>query len=360
MQTQVNNKSFEGQNFFVGIDHHLKSWKVTILGDQYEHKSMSQDPDPEILAKYLKRNFPGGEYHAVYEAGFGGFTAARKLNELGINCILIHPADVPTTQKEKINKTDKIDSRKLARMLRGHEFTSIHIPAPELEADRALVRQRFKVMKDVSRTKNRIRSLLYQFGVEIPKRFTDSQKRHWSRIYINWLKELKTEHESLRKTLDNYLRIGELMRNELLILNRQVRELSKKEVYRHNYELLIHIPGIGLITAMTFLAELGDIHRFKTLDALCSFVGLIPSMHSSGDKVQPGRITKRGRKILKVLLVEAAWEAIRKDPALMSKFNHLSSRMKKNKAIIRVSRMLLSRIRYVLKYQEVYQLGVLD
>jgi len=84
MQTKVNEKLFDGQSIYVGIDCHKMNWTVTILGEQYEHKTMSQNPDPDILASYLKRNFPGAEYNAVYEAGFNGFYPCRKLNQLGI------------------------------------------------------------------------------------------------------------------------------------------------------------------------------------------------------------------------------------------------------------------------------------
>ncbi|MDA3904652.1 MAG: hypothetical protein PF484_01115 [Bacteroidales bacterium] len=99
MQTKINNNSFKDQSFYVGIDYHKKSWKVTILGEQYENKTMSQDPSPDILASYLKKNFPGGNYYAVYEAGFSGFESCRKLNQLGVDCKVIHAADVPTTSK---------------------------------------------------------------------------------------------------------------------------------------------------------------------------------------------------------------------------------------------------------------------
>jgi transposase len=101
---------------------------------------MSRDPDPDQLAKYLRTNFPGAEYHAVYEAGFSGFESCRRFQELGVNCIVINPADVPTSQKERIQKTDKADSRKLARSLRSGELSGIQLPDKQLEADRALVR----------------------------------------------------------------------------------------------------------------------------------------------------------------------------------------------------------------------------
>lgn len=359
MQTKVSNNFFEGQSFYIGIDCHKKSWKVTILGEQYEHKTMSQDPDPEILVSYMKRNFPGARYYAVYEAGFSGFNACRQLNELGIDCVLIHPADVPTSQKEKLQKTDKADSRKLARMLRGNEFEPIDIPETELEADRALVRQRFRVMRDVCRTKYRVKSLLFQFGIEIPERFTSAQSRYWSKVYIEWLKGLDIGQDSFKHTLDNYIRMGEMLRKELLVVNRQVRNLAESDRYNTNYRLLLSMPGVGLITAITFLVQIGNIGRFERLDDLCNYIGLVPRMYGTGDKMQAGKMIKRGRKELKIMLIEAAWDAIRLDPAMMSKFNDLSKRMNKNKAIIRIARKMLSRMRYVLMHQEGYELGVL-
>jgi transposase len=350
MQTKVNEKLFDGQSIYVGIDCHKKNWTVTILGEQYEHKTMSQHPDPDILATYLKRNFPGADYH--------GFYSCRRLKELGISCKVIHAADVPTRQKEKIQKMDPVDSRKLARSLRSKEFEFIDVPEPTLEADRALVRQRFRIMKDVTRTKSRVKSLLFQFNISIPGRFTACQTRSWSKVYINWLKELPLEHSSLKRTLENYLRIGELQREELLSVNRQVRSLSQSDTYRGNYNLLISIPGIGFLTAMTFLTQIGDIRRFKSLDDLCNYIGLVPMMHGSGDKMHIGKLINRGRKELKIMIIEAAWDAVRLDPALMSKFNELTKRMNKNKAIIRIARKLVSRMRYVLMAQEPYIMGI--
>ena len=358
MRTKVSENLFKDQPFYVGIDYHKKSWKVTILSDEYEHKTMSQDPDAGLLASYLKRNFPGGIFHAVYEAGFSGFGSCRKLNELGVNCIVVHPADVPTTQKEKLQKTDKADSRKLAKSLKHDDFEAIHVPDPKLEADRALVRQRFSAVKDLSRTKNRIKSLLFQFGICVPDHFTVAQTRYWSGPYLNWLTELPIEAESLKKTLDNYILTGKSQRENLLILNRQVRELSQTDDYKNNCKLLLSIPGIGLTTSIYILTQLGDIKRFPRLDDLCNYVGLVPGMHDSGDKTQTGKMLHRGRKELKIMLIEASWEAIRKDPALMAKFNELAKRMHKNKAIIRIARKLLSRIRYVLVNQQEYELSV--
>ena len=140
--------------------------------------------------------------------------------------------------------------------------------------------------------------------------------------------------------------------------NRQIRQLSRSERYSNNYQLLITVPGIGLLVAMTILVQFGDITRFNTLDELCYYIGLVPRMYSSGDRIQVGKLIHRGRKEIKIMLIEASWIAIRHDPALMAKFNALSKSMHKNKAIIRIARKLLSRIRYVLTYQKEYEAGV--
>jgi transposase len=358
METKVNQKLFEGQSIYVGIDCHKKNWTVTILGEEFEHKTISQNPDPKLLSAYLKRNFPGADYQAVYEAGFNGFEPCRKLKAEGIQCYVAHAADVPTSHKEKIQKLDPVDSRKLARSLRSKEFKPIHIPDTWIEADRALIRQRFRMMKDLTRTKNRIRSILFQFGIQIPERFTASQTRSWSRNYMKWMEELSVDHESLRQTITNYLHIGQAQREELLLINKQTRAMSQSAEYKHNFNLLISIPGIGLITAMMFLVQVGDIRRFESLDELCNYIGLVPSMHGSGDKITTGKMIHRGRKELKILLIEAAWEAVRLDPVMMATFNRLKVRMNKYKAIIRIARKMISRIRSILLTQTTYQLGI--
>lgn len=360
MQKKSNQFSFDGQSFYIGIDFHKKNWMVSIFNDSFELKTMSQNPDPLLLSNYLKKNYPGANYHAVYEAGFSGFAACRQLNEVGINCSVIHPADVPSNQKDRMQKTDKMDSRKLARALRSGYLFPIHIPDPKLEADRALVRQRAKIVKDLSRIKYRIKSLLHQFTIKIPEKYEGAPSRHWSASYTQWLTQLSVEHESIQTVIRHYLNIGLMLRKELYLVNREVRKLANTRAYKDAYTRLITVPGIGLIAAMTMVLELGDLRRFKRLDELCSFVGLIPRTYSSGERIKVGKMTKRGRKQLKIILIEAAWIAIRKDPALLYKFNELTVKMKKNKAIIRIARKLLARIRHIMINEKEYELAVIQ
>lgn len=141
------------------------------------------------------------------------------------------------------------------------------------------------------------------------------------------------------------------------IIDKQIRELSKTKRYSKNVSLLLSVPSIGVLTAMIILTEIGDIRRFKTLDQLCSYVGLIPNTKSSGEKEKVGKNTKRGNHYIKSKIIECAWTSVRKDPGLLLSYKSLCCRMKGNEAIIRIAKKLLSRIRYILINQEEYVTG---
>jgi transposase len=359
MQVQRNKLNFEGQNIYVGIDVHKKDWKVCVFSEHLEHKQFVQPPDAEALKSYLHRHFPGAAYYSAYEAGFCGFHVHSKLTEAGIENIVVNAADVPTTHKEKSHKTDKRDSRKLGRSLRAKELTGIHIPARKTQEDRSLLRTRYTVRKDLTRLKLRIKSLLNFYGIEHPEQFSSAGK-HWSLRYMAWLKTVPMEHESGRTVLQTLTYQAEDLRKTQLSVTRKIRELSRTDCYTKNFELLESIPGIGLITGMCFLTEIEDIHRFSSSDHLAAFIGLIPSCHSSGEKENNGAITSRAHKHMRDMIVESAWIAAQKDPALHLAFANLCKRMEPNKAIIRIARKLLNRMYHVLKTKTIYICGKVE
>ena len=156
MPTQMNNLNFKGQNIYAGFDVHLKSWKVTILSQEMMLKSFTMPPKPEVLSDYLQKNYPGASYHFAYEAGFSGLWAHYQLLELGINNIVVNPADIPGTQKDKLQKEDKRDSRKIAFALRSGSLNPIFTPSESTLNDRSLIRSRKMIVNDLTRFKNRI------------------------------------------------------------------------------------------------------------------------------------------------------------------------------------------------------------
>ena len=353
METQSNKIDFSNQNIYVGFDVHLKSWKVTVMTEKTTYKTFSQDPRPDLLHQYLKKNFPGGTYHSAYEAGFSGYWIHNKLLSLGIESIVVNPADIPTTNKEKVNKEDKRDSRKIARSLRSGELTPIHVPSLKTLEDRSLLRTRSILVKDLTRYKNRVKSFLYFHGIFIPDSFGNS-KCHWSNRFVKWLESIKLTEESGQIALATLIAEIKHLRKSTLDITMQIHALSKTIAYEEDVKLLRSIPGIGILTAMTILTELETVIRFGNLDKLCSYIGLVPSTNSSGEKERTGDITPRGHNALRSALVESAWITVRHDRVLLKCYNEYCKRMEPNKAIIRIAKRLLSRIRFVLINKKPY------
>jgi transposase len=357
MQTQRKELNFEGQNIFVGIDAHLKSWNVSIFTENLHHKTFNQPAKAEVLSEYLRCHFPNASYFSAYEAGFCGLWAHYKLKELGVHNIVVNPADVPTTQKEKMRKSDAIDSNKLGRSLRSHELKEIYIPRPETLEDRTLIRVRSTIVKDMVRLKQRIKSMLYFYGIEYPDEFKKTQN-HWTKRFVDWLKEIQLRYSSGTEALKLLISEAEQQRALLLEATRKIRVLSKSEPYAKNMELITSIPGIGIITGMLFLTEIEDISRFENSDKLAGLIGIVPNCHSSGPIEKNGEMTPRGHYYLRKGLIESSWIAARRDPALSLAYYDYCKRMDPNKAITRIARKLINRIHSVLKNQKKYENGI--
>lgn len=348
MRTEISQFAFTGQNFYCGVDTHKKNWTVTIETDDIVLKTFSQEPDSSALVRHLKKNYPGGNYIVGYEAGYFGYGLQRELTSLGISCLVIHAADIPTTYKEKDQKQDARDSRKIARAIKNKEVKPLWVPSVAQEQDRQLNRTRHLLVNDQTRTKNRIKAMLQLNQISYPEAFKQKGS-HWSKRFINWLEDIRLAEPSGTEALQTQVRHLLYHRSELLLLSKRIRELSKGERYVTAYTKMIRLHGIGMLTAMAVLTEVGDIVRFKNPDAFRSYVGLIPHTNSTGDKDHRGPITKRANTHLRYLLVEAAWMAIRSDPYYLNMYLGFKQRMNGNKAVIRVAGKLANRIYYCMK-----------
>jgi len=346
---------FTGKTIYIGIDVHKKDWQVAqfhaglVLGNHRITGSSDQ------LIDFLKKRYPGADLKCVYECCAWGFNLQRRLTTAGIECIVVHAADVSESDKEKKNKTDKVDALKLARHHAAGLLNAIHVPDEQLQKERNLMRFRKKLLGDLNRSKNRLKSLLKFQGIDIPEKFDNS---NWSRNFIIWIEEQATPDPLLFESVEVMLDEVKMQRQLLLKLERKLRRLMSSGRYEAKTKLLTKIPGIGPITSSLFLLEIGDIRRFKSFDALNSFVGFYPGSNSSGEKDIATGISKRKHKQLRTMLVEAAWQAIKKDPALLDAYEQLTKKMKGNKAIIRIARKLLRRMRAVLISGQEYEIGV--
>jgi transposase len=353
MEAQVTKIDFTGQNIYVGFDAHKKSWRVTVMAEDTIYKTFTQPPNPEILHNYLSRNFPGASYHSAYEAGFCGYWIHDKLLSFGIKSIVVNPADIPTTDKERVQKDDSRDSRKIARSLSSGTLTPIYIPSLKTQRDRSLLRTRSMLVRDLTRYKNRIKSFLYFYGISLDDSFNNTQT-HWTNRFIKWLESIDTGEESGKETLRVLIAEAKHLRTSILDVTKQIRLLSQTQEYKELVTLLKSIPGIGLITAMIILTELETVNRFRNIDKMCGYIGLVPSTKSSGEKEKTGDITPRGHSVLRTALIESSWMAIRNDPSLMKSYLSYCKRMEPNKAIVKIAKKLLSRIRFVLNNNKPY------
>jgi transposase len=342
-------KDWKGQHVYVGLDVHKRSWIVAILTEHADFKTFSQPPEVKVLVHYLHHDFRNATYHCVYEAGYCGYWICEQLRGYGIECIIINPADVPTTDKEKKHKTNKVDAHKLARSLRNGDLHPLFVPAHSSLEDRTLVRSRSMTVCKQTRCKNQIKALLSFYGITVPEDIVD---RYWSARYITWLQSLSLQSSSGTYALTALLNELAHLRKSILDITRAIRTLARTEPYAVNVHCLTSISGISTLVAMILLTEIITIDRFRSLNHLACFVGLVPGERSSGDESTITGITERKNRHLRWILTESAWVAIRNDESMALAFNILCQRMAKNQAIVRIARKLLNRVRFVLKHQQ--------
>lgn len=350
---KVKQLHFEEETIFVGLDAHKTNWKINSRMGNMELASFSQDPDPEVLSKYFKKNYPGAKIRVAYEAGFCGFGIQRSLSDLGIECIVVNAADVPSSDKERKRKDDKRDARKLSRELADGSLKAIYIPDIEMEQIRTLVRQRYRLVQDQTRCKNRIKHMLMFSGVQL-----NIEQERWSHKYVKELEKVECKTIALKTALnlaiEEYKQIRTILKQATLSMRKMAQQPPFVEVQKY----LQSIDGIGLINGVVIQTEIQDIHRFRTLDSLCDYAGFVPDISSSDERVTTKGITQRCNEFLREAIVESSWILIRKDPAMLMKYNEYRRRMNKNKAIIRIGKHLLARIRYVWKNQKEYERGI--
>lgn len=297
----------ETPKLFIGIDVHKKTWTVDLRTELSHHKTFSQPADPMQLETYVDKYFPEYDIHLTYEAGCCGFWAARYFLNLAWNVIVVNPADVPRIDKQNYQKTDKLDSKNLAKCLANNTLKGIYIPTEQQDFLRCLIRQRNSIVKQLRVVKNRIKGFLLFIGQAIPGEYDNP---NWSIAFQEWLKTLFTKHEIADFTVQSQLRILETLHKEYLSIGNKLREYYRKNE-KENYYLLKSVPGIGGYIASVALSELGDFSRFKNEKQLSSYVGLVPGIYASGGGETKMGITPRCRSLLRTYLIEAAWVAVR-------------------------------------------------
>jgi transposase len=339
---------------FCGMDIHKHHWNLCYFCDGMIVEKTQIPSHFDGLMKHTVQYYNNADQiRFVYEAGFSGFHLYRQLKAAGYECMVTPPNRVPSC-KDKV-KTDKRDAVKLAQYLSGGLLKSVYVPPLSIESDRQILRLRNDYQKKLTRVKTQIKSFLYLHGLSQPKSIISS----WTKRYIVWLKEIEFDDSSLRSVLNHYLAEYHFYRDKIAELTKNIRALSRDEVYAPHFNRLVACRGIGLITAMTFLLELNDLTRFSSAKQFCSYLGLTPSQHSSGDHIRLGHITREGNAHIRRVLVESSWSVIRHEPFLRDKYNRIRARgTNGKKAIVAVAHSLAVRLRRCLIDEVPYQIGM--
>jgi len=340
---------------FIGLDIHKKSWRFHFTTDLFSGTGHTFPPSVDKIHKYVLKNYPDYEVSIAYEVGCFGYKPARYFESFGWDTYVVNPADIPRPSKSKFMKTDKIDAKNISQQLKSGNLKKITIPDPVRESLRALTRQRTALVRDYRRVKTRIKSLLLYNHISIPEGM-DTPK--WPKRFIDWLSGFDFGLANTNRTMSSML-------NQYHYIDREIKEISNairkycKQHHKVDYMLLRSVPGIAGLTAGYILAELGDIRRFKSFKRLASYVGFIPSMQQSGEGLYTGGSTPRANRHVRNMIIEAAWQAVRKDPVMQNYYRSHSGKNSKA-AIFKVGRKLLSKIHAVIKTEIPYSIGVVS
>jgi transposase len=236
---------------------------------------------------------------ATYEAGPTGYGLARELERRGIDCLVCAPGKIPRAASDRV-KTDRRDAEHLVRLLLAGELHAVRVPGPAEEALRDLVRAREDVRMDLMRARHRLSKLLLRHGI----RFED---RAWTERHARWLAAVELDHAAAQATLLDYRGAVDALVHRRGELDRAIAIAVPASGWAEPVARLRCLRGIDTLSAVGLCCEIGDFARFARAGQVMSFVGLVPSEDSTGERRRLGSITKTGSRHARRLLVEAAW-----------------------------------------------------
>lgn len=287
----------------IGLDVHKNSISIGIAdeGRDGEVRFYGKiDNDINQLDKVIRKLISkGAVLRIAYEAGPCGYGIYRYLTSNAIDCVVVAPSKIPKQSGNRL-KDDRRDCLSLAKLHRAGELTPVYVPTQEEEALRDLVRAREDGTNALRTAKQRLGAFLLRHDTVY------SGKTKWTKAHLNWLADISMPHPAQQIVLQEYIDTVADCSNRVQRLTEQIRQQSQQSRLHELIKALQSMRGISLIVAATIAAELGDFTRFENPGKLMAFLGLIPSEHSSGERVKKGAITKTGNGHVRRALVEAA------------------------------------------------------
>lgn len=342
---------YAGKVVYMGIDVHKKTFTCVSVCEGEIVKKVTMPAISEGLLNYMNKFFPGAKINSAYEAGFSGFHLHRYLIQNGINNIVVHPASIEISSRDRV-KTDKRDAKKIAVQLSTQRLRGILVPSLEQECKRNVSRLRTNFVKSRHQVGARLKSLLYTQGlIDVDDETKVSKK---------WMREKLLEIEKKKLPSDFYYCANKYAEewNHLTEKIKEIEKQFKAQEQREKDILAIYesVPGVALINSRQLADELGDMSQFQNEKQLFSYTGLTPSEYSSGEHTRQGHISRQGRSVFRKVLVEASWIGIAKDPDLREIYERISVRSGPKRAIVAVARRLAGRMRSCLLSGTLYEI----
>jgi transposase len=331
---------------YVGIDVHKKMCQAAILdedGTLLDEIRFANDPE-EIEEFSGKLTTLHDEVRAVVEStGNLWIQIHDRLEEHGFDVALSNPAKTRLIAEAKV-KTDKVDARTLAALLRADMLPTCYVPGEELRSRRELLRHRLNLVKNRTEVKNRVHGLLDKHGLRMPGTTA------FSKGNIAWLREQNFGFMD-DAIVRSDLAVLEAVDGQVTIIEGKIAALAAED---KRVRLLMTMTGVGYFTAMLVVSEVGDVGRFRGDKEFASWMGLVPSVHQSGERIRMGGVSGPGNKRLRWALVECAQAAVRFDPRLGGMYERVSRRRGSGCAIVSVAHEMARIMYFMLSRGEPY------
>lgn len=328
---------------YLAVDIHKRYLVVGGVNIQQEIILSPRRIDYERWEAWMKANLKASDA-IVLEATTNAWQIYDQVEAYVGRAAVAHPGLVKVIACARV-KTDQRDVLKLARLLAAGLIPEVWVPPQEVRDLRALLAHRRHMVKRRTMLRNRLHSVIHRYNLIPPagNLFGEANQKWWEKTPLT-----NVEHLRIRQDLSTLHHLEPQIAECEAILE----QISGQALWQDQVVFLLQIPGFGLLTVMTILAAIGDVHRFPTSKHLVGYAGLGAGVHISGETHHTGRITKQGRKDLRWALVEAAWSAVRWDPYWQGQFERIARRRGKKKAIVAVARKLLTVVWHVLTKRE--------
>jgi transposase len=330
-------RSIDPQKRYFGLDIHKHYFVVEAVNRDLETVYGPKQVSNEALEDWAKRVLTPQD-ELTLEMTTNAYLFYDTLAPYAHWVTVVHPPNVPEVTNARV-KTDKKAAETLAKllatgMLKGKE---VWIPPHEVRDLRALVAHREEMVHLSTASKNRLHSLEHRKHLALPDNpFAPDQRTWWEKLELS--------------TTEKLLVLSDL--DTLDFAQKQVEQieesLKQQSIRDERIPLLVQLPGVGVLTAMTILAAIGDISRFPNAKKLVGYAGLGTSVHDSGMTHTHGRITKAGRKDLRRAMVNAANNAIENHPYWKAQLDRLEPRLGRQKTVVAIARKLLVAVWHVL------------